>query len=351
MAKRLNLALPFSNWPDVDRQLFEAGHPRGDIFDRRANAALSHRTVYARRSAYGQFLQILCDHRPDQLALPPDQRVTPNNLRLAMEVLRRNCSDHTVGTFLQKVHLVIRAMYPSDIWEWIYLAQRQVQRRAAPLPRREVLSSELYPVGLSLMDKAIAASNARDVLLIDDAEQFRNGQMIALLAEQPMRRGELAAIKIDEHLEKIDDQWVINLPPELVKTREARRYELSNRLSDYMDVYLNIYRPLFPNADGHPGLWPYKDRPMVDKMIRRYVRKHTQDALGFAVTPHRFRNAAATFTSVADPANIRMAKGLLGHASLAVTEKHYVDGSRSRLAGRGHALAWDMLVQAAKQSS
>lgn len=109
-------------------------------------------------------------------------------------------------------------------------------------------------------------------------------------------------------------------------------------------LYLLHFRPLFPNATEHAGMWPYKDRPMTDKMIRRCVRRHTAKALGYAVTPHRFRNAAATFTSVVDPKNIRMAKDLLGHSSLFVTEQHYVDGSRSRLAGRQHAEAWATLL-------
>ena len=350
MARRFNLALPFREWPDVDQGLFATAHPRGDIFDRRRNAQLSERTVYARRSAYGQFLKILVCHRPDQLSLQPDQRLTADNLRLATEVLGRNCSEHTVAIFLQKIYLTARAMYPIGEWGWMYLAQRRLQIRAAPLPHREVLSSQVYPVGLMLMEKAIAETGAGDTPTMSSSEIFRDGLMIALLAEQPMRRAELAALRIDDHLEKIGDQWIVNIPPELVKTHHARRYELSARLSALVEVYLSHYRPIFPNAQGHSSMWPYKDRPMSDKMIRRYVRKRTQDALGFAVTPHRFRNAAATFTSVADPANIRMAKGLLGHASLAVTEKHYVEGSRSRLAGRAHASAWDALAEAARLS-
>jgi len=349
VAKRLNLALPYPAWPDLDRELFEAVHPRGDLFDLHHNAKLSDRTVYARRSTWGQFLQILLVHRPEQLAASPCLRVTVDNLRFATEVLKRNCSDNTVANFLQRIHLVVRAMYPDEDWRWIYTAQRRIQRQAIPLPHREVLSSEVYPIGLSLVEKAIAASRARGHAAVNDAEIFRDGLVILTLTEQAMRRGELAAIDINQHLEKNGTLWVISLPAELTKTHEAKRYELSERLSGHVDLYLEVYRPLFPNADGHSGMWPYKDRPMVDKMIRRYVRKHTQAALGFAVTPHRFRNAAATFTSVVDPANIRMAKGLLGHASLAMTEKHYVDGSRSRLAARSHAKAWQTLVDASKR--
>jgi integrase len=75
---------------------------------------------------------------------------------------------------------------------------------------------------------------------------------------------------------------------------------------------------------------------MRDKTIGQTVRQRTRDALGFQVGPHRFRLAAATFWSMQDPANVRGAKDLLGHATFATTEKHYIM-AQSRVAG--HALA------------
>ena len=73
---------------------------------------------------------------------------------------------------------------------------------------------------------------------------------------------------------------------------------------------------------------------MTDKMIRRRIITRTKEMLGVEVSPHRFRNAAATFVAVADPENIRMTKDLLGHKSFQMTEEHYIDGAQSRIAGR-----------------
>ncbi len=344
MAKRINRALSFDKWPSLDQQLFRAAHPQGDIFDIGTNSHLSARTVYARRSSYGQFLMILMRERADQLVLQPHERVTPENLELCLLCLRRNCTEHTVANFLQRLYLVVRSMYPRLDWRWMQSAQRSVQRSARPLRHREVLSHELYAVGLRLIEVAKKDVAEGGAPTLKSAEMLRDGLMIALLAEQPMRRGELASLSITEHLSNIGDRFVLNLPPELVKCGAARHYRVSQRLSNIIRLYLLHFRPLFPNATEHAGMWPYKDRPMTDKMIRRCVRRHTAKALGYAVTPHRFRNAAATFTSVVDPKNIRMAKDLLGHSSLFVTEQHYVDGSRSRLAGRQHAEAWATLL-------
>jgi integrase/recombinase XerD len=68
------------------------------------------------------------------------------------------------------------------------------------------------------------------------------------------------------------------------------------------------------------------------------VRRRTRKAFGFTVNPHRFRHAAASFWSIHDPANVRGAKDLLGHASFGMTEKHYIM-AQSRLAGRSLARA------------
>jgi integrase/recombinase XerD len=47
-------------------------------------------------------------------------------------------------------------------------------------------------------------------------------------------------------------------------------------------------------------------------------------------------DAAVTFWSIHDPRNVRGAKDLLGHASFATTEKHYIM-AQSRMAGRALA--------------
>ena len=75
---------------------------------------------------------------------------------------------------------------------------------------------------------------------------------------------------------------------------------------------------------------------MHDGAINNMVRRRTHKALGFPVNLHRFRQAAATLWSSRDPANVRGAKDLLGHASFATTEKFYIM-AQSRLAGRALA--------------
>jgi integrase len=79
---------------------------------------------------------------------------------------------------------------------------------------------------------------------------------------------------------------------------------------------------------------------MDDSAIYNRVVRRTREGLGFPVSLHHFRHAAATFWSIHDPANVRGAKDLLGHSSFGTTEKHYIM-AQSRLAGRALAQAID----------
>jgi integrase len=111
--------------------------------------------------------------------------------------------------------------------------------------------------------------------------------------------------------------------------------------SSRIDLYLEQFRSCIPGADKHAGLWASnKGRPMVSNGIYLTVWKRTKKALGFGVNLHRFRHAAASFWSSQDPGNVKGVKDLLGHASFATTQKHYIM-AQSRLAGRVFARAID----------
>ena len=79
---------------------------------------------------------------------------------------------------------------------------------------------------------------------------------------------------------------------------------------------------------------------MTAGAIYMAINRQTKKALGFGLSLHRFRHAAASLWSTNDPVNVRGVKDLLGHASFATTEKHYIM-SQSRIAGRALARVID----------
>lgn len=271
---------------------------------------------------------------PEGLDLSAPDRITRSRIEDYVAYLRENCRDTTIAHQLGRLFYVACAMYPDRDWDWLYRIGRRIARQAEPLKHPTVLSSDLYTLGLRLIDKAKAKAERAARITKSAAMMYRDGLLIATLVEAPMRRRAFSQLQIGKHMHRIGALWVITVPEDLTKTRRFQEYSLSERLTEATDIYLDRFRLAFPGAETHDWLWAYVGRAMTDKMIRRRIIWWTHGALGFPVSPHRFRNAAANFILSADPENIRLAKDLLGHKSFAMTEKHYIDPAQSRLAGR-----------------
>jgi integrase len=189
------------------------------------------------------------------------------------------------------------------------------------------------------MDRAVADANAAGHIRKTHALQHRDGLVIALRALIPLRRRTVAALRIGKQLVKTGDLWALDIPAADTKSRRALDYPISREMSARIDVYLEQFRGHIPGADKHTGLWPSnKGCPERPNSIYNAVHKRTKKAFGFGVSLHRFRHAAASFWSTHDPVNVRGVKDLLGQASFATTEKHYIM-AQSRLAGRALARA------------
>lgn len=334
MTSRTNIGLPFKEWPIEDRRLWSAAFDGTDIFADHEAADLAPSTVFGRQAAYSLFLGFLQAVSPELLASSPAERVTLRLIEDYVGYLRQNCRDTTVVIELERLFFVIRNFFPDRDWTWLYRICRRIAYDAKPIKHQEIMSPDLYRLGLSLMDSALAKTERAGHLSKSIAFRFRDGLLIALLIEAPMRRRALSRLRIDQHLERRAARWCVIVPGKLSKNGVPQDFKLSLRLSAYVDTYLETIRPAFPGASTHFSLWPYLGRPMTDRMIWRRIIKWTKEKLGFSVSPQRFRNACATFLVMQDPANAHAARDLLGHKSFNMTQKHYIDRAQSRMAGR-----------------
>lgn len=335
MAKHVNKGVTLAAWPQVDKELFD-NLCRADESNPGEWSHLAEKSRSARRYGYGLWLGFLAKNYPESFDAAPGDRVTLDRIREYVTALRRNCTETSVTMALQRFRLTIRDFSPETDWAWLYKIERRIGRKAVPLKKSHARSSDLFRCGMDLMDRAAAEAASFKRILLRHAELFRDGLMIALLAEAPMRRGTLHQLRIDDHVFKDKGRWQIVVAADMVKSRAEQDYEVSETLGSYLERYVHEFRPVFENSDGHLGMWPYGGRPMTDKMIRRYVCKHTEAYLGEAISPHGFRRAAATTAVIQDPANVRSVKDLLGHRTFAMTENHYIV-ARSREAGRSMA--------------
>jgi integrase len=346
MAKHVNEGLKDDDWPADDRVMFENLVAKGAVEDG-PWCGLSTTTQRNRRYSYGHWLGFLAKEHPEALTLPPAARVTRQTVKQYVLAMRRNCTETTIGHELNRLYLTVVAAKPDEDWRWLSGLVARIRKRAIPLPKPYALSVDLYTLGLDLMKEARNQAALFERVVLAQAEKFRDGLMIAMLAEAPMRRDGFSKLCLNDNFVKIGGRWRIYLLPELVKTKMRENFEISVELSSCVDEYVAIYRPAFPNANAHNGMWPYLDRPMTDKMVRRYVSKHTERRLGTAISPHGFRRGAASFIAKADPSNIRVAKDLLQHHTFSITEQHYIHGANSRRAGQ--TLAQVIAKKAANQ--
>ena len=240
---------------------------------------------------------------------------------------------------LRSLRATLKLICPSTDWSWLQSIANRIDAGAPP-PKRKfnlVTSERLYALGLELMDSAVNAAEAIGRVRARQAIQYRDGLIISTLAMIPLRRGTLAALQFGRQLIKIGRYWELDIPGEDTKTQRPLDYAIPEELSARIDLYLERFRRCIRGSDKHDGVWPsHHNIPMRPNSINVAVYKRTKRAFGFGVNLHRFRHAAASFWSVYDPVNVRGIKDLLGHATFATGEKHYIM-TQSRLAGRALA--------------
>jgi integrase/recombinase XerD len=341
MRRTPRLYLRNSEWPRRDRTLWKrAFEPKMDPFDDGGPGAhLSERTVQQLQYAYAKFLYFLSAEHEGLLKRAPARRLNAKIIKEYASWQPKACGGVTLSLYLYHLWLALRYLCPRNDWRWLSAVSTRIRTQARPKPEKHhlVTSETLYELGIRLMDDALACGKPPTSWRVQTG--FRDGLIIALLALIPLRRRTLSALRLGKQLIKSGDEWSLDIPAKDVKTKRPLDYPISPELSQRIDIYVNEIRPQIAGAGTHDYLWASsRGRPLRGPLIYNAVRRRTRKALGFPVNLHRFRPAAPTLWSIRDPANVRGAKSLLGHASFATTEKYYLM-SQSRLAGRALARA------------
>jgi integrase/recombinase XerD len=341
------MQLPYASWPAEDQRRWSAANEVGaDRFDDCGRAAhLAEPTRRNLQASYGRFLGFVSLRHAVLLERAPDDRVDRQSIADYVAFRRPSCSDSGMAIEFRHLRHALIYICPESDWSWLATIATRIGSNAKSRPPKHhlVTSETLYALGLKLMDQTEASvENAARISKVD-AMKYRDGLLIALVAEIPMRRRTVAALRIGEQLVKSGDLWELVIPAQDTKTRRALDFSISTELSRRIDRYLYQFRRRIPRAEMHGGLWPSnKGRPMDHGTIYDTVCRRTREALGFPINLHRFRSAAGTFWSIHDPLNVRGVKDLLGHASFDPTEKYYIM-KQSRIAGHALARAMDRL--------
>lgn len=323
-------ALKFAAWPKRDCDAWLAACTTSDDLLANVTAAArwrdSSKELHIR--CYGMWLNWLRHQGmldPDQC---PGQRVTPTRVLAYLKAQRAlgNTARTLVNHAVSLRHM-LEALAPMKDWTWLLPLIRKLKTAVKPTVNHSDLPSikELFDLGITLMDRAEKGQNGT---LKERAIVYRNGLSIAMLASRPlMRRNNLAAIRIGQHLTADGPVYRLQFSGDEMKGRRAKGGPLPVILTDRIERYIALYRLalLGSKPDTKGALWiSGMGRPIVPHALSHEIGRVSQAAFGRRITTHEFRHAAASSIAKEDPAHVGIVTTIVGHADYRTTESYYI---------------------------
>jgi Phage integrase family len=283
-----------------------------------------------RRGKAGREQQRRCDHA---LALGPARRRTTGEVRLHLSY------QGAVGVRIQHADYDGQIAHPRgrglrcDPRQQV--VAKQGQGVASEAGARRGIGIEPAVLGQAAKPQAVALLGLPDRMDRVDQEQhrkldvrnvrYRDGLLLAILAARAFRRGNLAQMRVGQHIAKVDGVYVCSFGAAETKNRRALVEPLPMELTRYIDRYLAEIRPALLRGHTCDAFWVSTYRAALSEhSIYLKVCATTEEELGVRLSPHLFRDALATGIATDDPEHIRMASRLLGHADPRTTERHYI---------------------------
>ena len=184
--------------------------------------------------------------------------------------------------------------------------------------------------------------------------QIISAAFVVTSPEETARTGgggyNFAGMRLGRHLTKVGGCWQILFAADETKSHVPYEATFPSALTPRLEQYLDVHRPVLmrgEQADGktdaqpiHPeldALWVSEiGTQLVPEVFQRRIFDHTRQEFGHGISPHFFRDCAATSIAVDNPKHIGDASLVLSHAGHAMTEKHY-NHARSLEVSRKHS--------------
>jgi hypothetical protein len=265
----------------------------------------------------------LATQEPEALELAPDERLTPERVRSFVAHLAETNTPRSVASVIHTVYLAARMMMPELDWSWLKAIKTRLEATvpASCSPGPVITSIQLLEVDEQMMDENMA--RAVEPIRSANATRYRDGLMLALCAFVPLRRRNLAAIEIGRHLIREGERWFVVVPREETKTGTPIEFPIPELLDSRLHYYLNVVRPQMLRDPTCKALWVSAKGGALVYGVFGQVFRRVSSRLGFRITPHDVRDAAATTWAIAAPDQIGVARDLLAHSDLRTTVKHY----------------------------
>jgi integrase/recombinase XerD len=312
---------PYAQWPQADRRLWEDAVASDDPFGDSAGARLASATQQVYLNGWRRFLGFLALEELTALEIDPAERLTMPRVRAFAAHLATTNEPQSVAAQVDALYKAARIMMPDRDWGWLKAVKARLYATAPPRgPAGPVITSvQLLELGQQLMDETQPTPLTK--MRMADAIQYRDGLMIAMLAFEPLRRRNVAALEISRHLVREGDRWFIIVPPEETKTGTLIEFAVPPFLNPYLATYLEFVRPRMLRCSSN-ALWASpKGGALSYSAIWDIISRHSERRMGFHLSPHDVRDAAATTWAVAAPDRVGISSDLLGHSDLRTTAR------------------------------
>ena len=334
----MSLVLHRTAWPDADQMMWNALRKQaGPLDDRGALAHLRQTSCNTLELRYARWMKWLETTDPDAFSLPPEERATLARIQDWLDALSHT-KPMSQLMFIDGVLRVLRAAVPDKDWT---MQRRLLKRlkhaagRGDPARKRgRILSSAvLLNAGLAHADSATVPNPLRRMI------RQRDGMMIALLALLPIRRRAFCALALGQSVYVNDDEILISLSEEMTKTGVPWEAAVPDQVATPLRRYIAEVRPalLTRGNQCHDILWVGKRGAIMGQdYIGARIGDLTLKLTGARVSPHLFRDAAATTLSRISPESARLIRPVLAHSGFRTAERHYIH-AQTIDAGRDYA--------------
>lgn len=334
---------PEMDWPQLDRSLWTKAQTKGGLFNKGGVAAgWRPATLVKAERGYSTWLAWLKAQGDLDPGILPVERLTKSQLKAFIDDYKEGRAEYTVATIVCGMIDFLRAVQPDADLSWASRLAYRMMNSATPSREktpRLVPVAELSDLGLALMDEG------QDMLekgQVSGARVYRDGLMIAFLSARPIRLLNLTGLQIGRTLLFDGDCFRIAFPNEEMKNHRRLDVPLPDWLTPHLEYYIETCRPiLMRRSKGHDEGWLWinrRGRPMRAGNIYTRITKLTKQRLGRVISPHLFRDCAATDVAIHDPAHVGIIKSVLGHSTLAMAEKHYNQATSLEAARKHQAM-------------
>ena len=334
-------AIQMEDWPRADLQAWEKAQRPGNPMQS-PGAARSWRAATRKSAigAYGRWLSFLAEKGWLDVHDGITEHMTAERVRDYIDHLRASCSQGTIANYLAMLVMMAKALAPAAQWSWLQDLQKQMQFGARPVRNKRtriVPAGELLRLGLELMKKADDSIPVQGMTR-QNAQDYRDGLMVALLTSRPLRQKNFVSIEIGRHLLQTNAGYRLTFTEEETKTNRSLECAIPNHLVSKLDRYLLTYRPFLLGLRETRGqsrrntLAPANNALWVTQYGTRFspsaqtqaLKKHTLPHFGKFVNPHLFRDCVASSIANEDPEHVRITAQILGHSQFTTTENYYI---------------------------